>query len=190
MNCHADQTQHDRTASISFVQRENLQELFRCAAARQTEIMVQNILGQGVDIHLLGLREACNDKGVQSPDLFADDSYKISQCFLLSTSQVYDVLRVSGSRLTIALARWAQRTFQAPSNIIRHVHFTHTIMHTNECTNAINHQFQCSSTSNELHQSSISHVEPTENGTSTFALVIICTATVRQHIQQQHQEHG
>lgn len=70
-------------------QRENLQELFRCAAARQTEIMVQNILGQGVDIHLLGLREACNDKDVQLHELFTDESYKISQCFMLSTSQVY-----------------------------------------------------------------------------------------------------
>lgn len=69
-------------------QRENLQELFRSAAARQTEIMVQNILGQGVDIHLLGLREACHDLGEPMPELFTDESYKISQCFLLSTSQV------------------------------------------------------------------------------------------------------
>lgn len=75
---------------MSHEQRENLQELFRCAAARQTEVMVQNILGQGVDIHLLGLREACHDKGVQLPELFTDDSYGVSQCFLLSTSQVYD----------------------------------------------------------------------------------------------------
>lgn len=69
-------------------QRENLQEMFRVAAARQTEIMVQNILGHGIDIHLLGLREACKDKGEPLHELFTDESYKISQCFLLSTSQV------------------------------------------------------------------------------------------------------
>lgn len=69
-------------------QRENLQELFRSAAIRQTEIMVQNILGQGLDIHLLGLREACKDSGEPLHELFTDESYKISQCFLLSTSQV------------------------------------------------------------------------------------------------------
>lgn len=73
------------------LQRENLQELFRCAATRQTEIMVQNILGQGVDIHLLGLREACHDLGEPLPELFTDESYKISQCFLLSTSQVMQI---------------------------------------------------------------------------------------------------
>lgn len=62
--------------------------MFRCAAARQTEIMVQNILGHGIDIHLLGLREGCKDKGEPLHELFTDESYKISQCFLLSTSQV------------------------------------------------------------------------------------------------------
>lgn len=70
------------------MQREHLQTLFRKAAERQTEIMVQNILGYGIDIHLLGLREACKDLCEPLHELFTDESYKISQCFLLSTSQV------------------------------------------------------------------------------------------------------
>lgn len=50
--------------------------------------MVQNIMGQGIDIHLLGLREACKDRGGPLHDLFTDESYEIANCFLLSTSQV------------------------------------------------------------------------------------------------------
>ncbi|XP_062535278.1 choline O-acetyltransferase [Armigeres subalbatus] len=68
--------------------RDNLRELFRCAAARQTEVMVQNILGHGIDIHLLGLREACREQQGSLHELFTDESYKIVNCFLLSTSQV------------------------------------------------------------------------------------------------------
>ncbi|XP_055622484.1 choline O-acetyltransferase isoform X2 [Toxorhynchites rutilus septentrionalis] len=68
--------------------RDHLRELFRCAAARQTEVMVQNILGHGIDIHLLGLREACREKEGNMHELFTDESYKIANCFLLSTSQV------------------------------------------------------------------------------------------------------
>lgn len=56
--------------------------------------MIQNILGQGVDIHLLGLREACHDKDIMLPELFTDESYKISQCFLLSTSQVVNLILI------------------------------------------------------------------------------------------------
>ncbi|KAG4067145.1 hypothetical protein HA402_000136 [Bradysia odoriphaga] len=77
-----------RKVKFNIYSRENLKELFRGAAARQTEIMVQNILGHGLDIPLLGLREACKDKGEPMHELFTDESYKISQCFLLSTSQV------------------------------------------------------------------------------------------------------
>lgn len=63
-------------------------ELFRTAATRQTDIMVQNILGNGIDIPLLGLREASREVEGDLHELFTDESYKISQCFLLSTSQV------------------------------------------------------------------------------------------------------
>uniref|UniRef100_A0A182TWU8 Choline O-acetyltransferase n=1 Tax=Anopheles melas TaxID=34690 RepID=A0A182TWU8_9DIPT len=65
-----------------------MRELFRCAAARQTEVMVQNILGYGIDIHLLGLREACREREGILHELFTDECYKIANCFLLSTSQV------------------------------------------------------------------------------------------------------
>lgn len=70
------------------LQKEHLRELFRCAVARQTEIMVKNILGNGIDIPLLGLREASRELNGTLHELFTDESYAISNCFLLSTSQV------------------------------------------------------------------------------------------------------
>lgn len=64
-------------------------QLFQMAVARQTDIMVMNILGHGVDIPLLGLREACKETNDgELCELFTDESYPISQCFMLSTSQV------------------------------------------------------------------------------------------------------
>lgn len=50
--------------------------------------MVDNILGFGIDIPILGLREACKEVNGELCDLFTDETYKTSQCFLLSTSQV------------------------------------------------------------------------------------------------------
>lgn len=71
------------------VKKEHLMELFQVAVARQTDIMVMNILGHGVDIPLLGLREACKElNNGELCELFTDESYAISQCFLMSTSQV------------------------------------------------------------------------------------------------------
>lgn len=52
--------------------------------------MVQNILGNGIDIALLGLREACRETNGQLHELFTDETYKIANCFLLSTSQVHN----------------------------------------------------------------------------------------------------
>ncbi|XP_030371641.1 choline O-acetyltransferase, partial [Scaptodrosophila lebanonensis] len=77
-----------RKVKFSIYSKEHLRELFRCAVARQTEVMVQNILGHGIDIPLLGLREASIEVTGEMHELFNDESYKISQCFLLSTSQV------------------------------------------------------------------------------------------------------
>lgn len=57
--------------------------------------MVQNILGNGIDIPLLGLREASREVEGEYHELFTDDTYKIAQCFLLSTSQVKFVLKIS-----------------------------------------------------------------------------------------------
>lgn len=50
--------------------------------------MVQNILGNGIDIPLLGLREASREVEGEYHELFNDESYKVAQCFMLSTSQV------------------------------------------------------------------------------------------------------
>uniref|UniRef100_A0A1B0EZJ6 Choline O-acetyltransferase n=1 Tax=Phlebotomus papatasi TaxID=29031 RepID=A0A1B0EZJ6_PHLPP len=83
-----DDDKDGKKVTFSLYSKDHLRELFRCAAARQTEIMVQNILGHGIDIHLLGLREACKDRGGPMHELFTDESYKIANCFLLSTSQV------------------------------------------------------------------------------------------------------
>lgn len=67
-------------------------ELLQEAVKKQTEIMVDNILGQGIDIHLLGLREAARETLPTAahtlPELFTDETYKIANEFLLSTSQV------------------------------------------------------------------------------------------------------
>lgn len=61
--------------------------LFDAAAKKQTEVMVENILGQGIDIHLLGLRE--QSKIMEMPQtLFNDESFKKLNHFALSTSQV------------------------------------------------------------------------------------------------------
>lgn len=51
--------------------------------------MVENILGQGIDIHLLGLRELAKDLGEPLPDIFQDEVYKTANHFALSTSQVW-----------------------------------------------------------------------------------------------------
>lgn len=50
--------------------------------------MVQNILGNGIDIPLLGLREASREAEGELHELFTDECYKIANCFMLSTSQV------------------------------------------------------------------------------------------------------
>lgn len=50
--------------------------------------MVQNILGEGIDVHLLGLREMAKELGEPVPELFTDDTYRVANHFSLSTSQV------------------------------------------------------------------------------------------------------
>ena len=64
--------------------------LFYGAAENQTDVMVRNILGQGIDIHLLGLRQLSRENGcTDGIALFDEDpSYKDVNHFALSTSQV------------------------------------------------------------------------------------------------------
>lgn len=53
-------------------------------------------LGNGLDIPLLGYREASREELGEVHELFDDECYGISQCFLLSTSQVTrTVIKVS-----------------------------------------------------------------------------------------------
>ncbi|XP_014244845.2 choline O-acetyltransferase isoform X2 [Cimex lectularius] len=61
--------------------------LFDTAAKKQTDIMIENILGQGIDNHMLGLREQSQLMNVPMT-LFNDESYKKFNHFALSTSQV------------------------------------------------------------------------------------------------------
>ncbi|XP_046391874.1 choline O-acetyltransferase-like isoform X3 [Ischnura elegans] len=64
-------------------------ELMEAALRRQTEITIENILGEGIDIHLLGLREAAKEAGETLPLLFRDDeAFRLANHFSLSTSQI------------------------------------------------------------------------------------------------------
>lgn len=49
--------------------------------------MIDNILGMGIDVHLLGLRQAARENAIACP-IFEDDSFRIANHFALSTSQV------------------------------------------------------------------------------------------------------
>ncbi|XP_049790510.1 choline O-acetyltransferase [Schistocerca nitens] len=77
-----------KRVTFSLYDEKKKLELFDAAIKKQTEIMVDNILGQGIDIHLLGLREMAKELGEPLPEIFSDESYKIANHFSLSTSQV------------------------------------------------------------------------------------------------------
>ncbi|VVD03862.1 unnamed protein product, partial [Leptidea sinapis] len=63
-------------------------ELFEEAARKQTKIMQANIQGQGIDNHLLGLRETARETLGHLPPIFTDSTYQKMLEFKLSTSQV------------------------------------------------------------------------------------------------------
>lgn len=69
-------------------------ELFEEASRKQTEIMEANILGRGIDNHLLGLRELARESTGELPPVFTDATYKQMIEFKLSTSQVLTTLAV------------------------------------------------------------------------------------------------
>ena len=61
--------------------------------------MIKNILGQGIDIHLLGLRQLARQSGcAEATAVFQDSSYGIINHFALSTSQVTAILGFMGAR--------------------------------------------------------------------------------------------
>jgi choline O-acetyltransferase len=61
---------------------------FHQAVEKQTNIMVENILGEGIDIHLMGLKQQALEMGMELPKLFEDEAFQIANHFALSTSQV------------------------------------------------------------------------------------------------------
>lgn len=82
----------NKKVTFQLVSDEVKLELWTKAVKEQTKEMVDNILGQGIDIHLLGLREAARETSPTAasplPEIFTDESYRIANKFLLSTSQV------------------------------------------------------------------------------------------------------
>lgn len=63
-------------------------DLLRKAIKKQTTILVETILGQGTDNHLLGLKQIAEESSFPLPQIFTDPSYIHSNQFTLSTSQV------------------------------------------------------------------------------------------------------
>ncbi|CAF0786065.1 unnamed protein product [Brachionus calyciflorus] len=63
-------------------------ELFMKAVQYQTDLMIDNILGKGMDCHLLVLKQISIEYNFGIPELFLDESYNISNHFSLSTSQI------------------------------------------------------------------------------------------------------
>lgn len=68
--------------------------LFDAAVARQTQEMIDNILGLGIDIHLLGLRQAARTLSEPEPEFFQDPTFAKMNHFALSTSQVLSILYI------------------------------------------------------------------------------------------------
>lgn len=50
--------------------------------------VAQAITGMAIDNHLLGLRELARDMCKELPEMFTDETYLMSNRFVLSTSQV------------------------------------------------------------------------------------------------------
>ena len=73
-------------------QLEKKLELFDAALQKQTLITTENITGHGIDIHLLGLREMAKDYKMYA-EIIEDETYALANQFLLSTSQVWKVMR-------------------------------------------------------------------------------------------------
>ncbi|XP_066303697.1 choline O-acetyltransferase-like isoform X4 [Branchiostoma lanceolatum] len=63
-------------------------ELFKKALKAQRNFTLQALKGQGIDCHLLGLKEMAAMIDMPMPDIFTDDSFDLTNKFVLSTSQV------------------------------------------------------------------------------------------------------
>lgn len=62
--------------------------LLKDAIRAQTEYTVMAITGMAIDNHLLGLRELAREMCKELPEIFTDETYLMSNQFVLSTSQV------------------------------------------------------------------------------------------------------
>ncbi|CAK6953189.1 choline O-acetyltransferase [Scomber scombrus] len=63
-------------------------ELLQGAITAQTKYTILAITGMGIDNHLLGLREIAHELNMEKPEICKDEAYRISNQFILSTSQV------------------------------------------------------------------------------------------------------
>jgi len=61
---------------------------FKMAIGKQTQVMVENITGFGMDVPMLGIREATRALRAEPIALFEDGVYTSSNLFQISTSQV------------------------------------------------------------------------------------------------------
>ncbi|KFP08839.1 Choline O-acetyltransferase, partial [Egretta garzetta] len=74
----------DKTALLD---SEKMQR-FKDAIAAQTNYTILAITGMAIDNHLLGLREVAREHFKELPEIFTDETYVMSNRFILSTSQV------------------------------------------------------------------------------------------------------
>ncbi|XP_026798391.3 choline O-acetyltransferase [Pangasianodon hypophthalmus] len=71
----------------SLMDAEKMEKL--CDAIKaQTNYTILAITGMAIDNHLLGLREISKELNLEKPEIFTDETYIISNQFILSTSQV------------------------------------------------------------------------------------------------------
>ncbi|XP_042552426.1 choline O-acetyltransferase [Dipodomys spectabilis] len=63
-------------------------QLLKVAIQAQTEYTVMAITGMAIDNHLLALRELAQELCKELPEMFTDETYLMSNRFILSTSQV------------------------------------------------------------------------------------------------------
>ncbi|XP_011049382.1 PREDICTED: choline O-acetyltransferase isoform X2 [Acromyrmex echinatior] len=85
---HGQMNQPNNAMDGSPKRAERIKELFDLAVQRQTKEMNDNIHGQGIDNHLMGLRYVAKEAGEPIPEIFTDEAYAIVNHFALSTSQV------------------------------------------------------------------------------------------------------
>ncbi|KAM3956159.1 choline acetyltransferase [Aphomia sociella] len=79
---------NQKKVSFNLYGEQKKLELFEEAARKQTSIMEANILGRGIDNHLIGLREGAREALGELPPLFTDSTFKQMIEYKLSTSQV------------------------------------------------------------------------------------------------------